>query len=241
MRTFRTSSSADNVSGAKPRGAFYGRRKGHPLRKGRAHLMQDVLPSLSLGLAHPAPSDLKSLFVPPTSSVRLEIGFGGGKNLLHEARANPGIGHIGCDVYLNGVAKLVASIAEENLMNVRVHHGDAQPLLDWLPEGGLERLDILYPDPWPKRRHWKRRFISDDRVKRIARAVTKGGTVRFASDIPHYAEWALIRFLRSGAFRWMAETADDWRRPWPGFPGTRYEAKAMREGRKPAYLTFVRS
>lgn len=224
----------------KPRGAFYGRRKGHPLRKGHAHLMQDVLPSLSLDLARPAPSDMKSLFALPVSAVRLEIGFGGGENLLHEARANPGIGHIGCDVYLNGVAKLVASITEEKLMNVRVHHGDAQPLLDWLPEGSLERLDILYPDPWPKRRHWKRRFISDDRVKRIARAVAKGGTVRFASDIPHYAEWSLIRFLRSGAFHWTAENADDWRKPWPGFPGTRYEAKAMREGRKPAYLTFAR-
>ena len=103
---------------------------------------------------------------------------------------------------------------------------------DWLPEGSLERLDILYPDPWPKRRHWKRRFISDDRVKRIARAVAKGGTVRFASDIPHYAEWALIRFLRSGAFRWTAESRRRLAQALAGFPGTRYEAKAMREGRK---------
>lgn len=224
----------------KTRGAFYGRRKGHPLRKGHAHLMQDVLPALALDLTHPAPADLKSLFTQPVSCVRLEIGFGGGENLLHEARANPGAGHIGCDVYLNGVAKLVAAVAEEKLSNVRVHHGDAQPLLDWLPEESLQRLDILYPDPWPKRRHWKRRFISDERVKRISSSLAKGGTLRFASDIPHYVEWALIRFLRSGTFRWTAENADDWRKPWPGFPGTRYEAKAIREGRKPAYLTFQR-
>jgi len=224
-----------------PHGAFYGRRKGHPLRKGQAHLMQDVLPQLALDLAQPAPADLRILFSPAVSGVRLEIGFGGGENLLFEARQNSGIGHIGCDVYLNGVAKCVAMLAEEKFSNVRVHHGDAQPLLDWLPEGALDRLDILYPDPWPKRRHWKRRFISDERVKKIARVVKPGGMVRFATDIPHYAEWALIRFARSGRFQWTAERARDWLEPWPGFAGTRYEAKAMREGRKPAYFSFVRS
>jgi tRNA (guanine-N7-)-methyltransferase len=224
----------------KPRGAFYGRRKGHPLRKGQAHVIRDVLPQLSLDLAKPAPADLRTLFPQSMSYVRLEIGFGGGENLLHEARANPGVGFIGCDVYLNGVAKFVAMLAEEKLENVRVHHGDAQPLLDWLPETSLERLDILYPDPWPKRRHWKRRFISDERVKKIARVIRKSGSVRFATDIPHYAEWALVRFLRSGAFEWTAERAEDWLKPWPGFPGTRYEAKAMREGRKPGYFSFIR-
>src|SRR5579885_83816 len=225
---------------AKSSGAFYGRRKGHPLRKGQAHLIQEALPRLSLDLSKPAPADLCSLFPQPVSGVRLEIGFGSGENLLHEARTNSGIGHIGCDVYLNGVAKFIASLMEEKLSNVRVHHGDAQPLLDWLPEGSLERLDILYPDPWPKRRHWKRRFISDGRVKKIARVLKPRGLVRFATDIPHYAEWALIRFARSGAFEWTAEHPEDWLKPWPGFPGTRYEAKAVREGRKPAYFTFVR-
>lgn len=225
----------------KPRGAFYGRRKGHPLRKGQAYVIRDALPQLALDLAKSAPSDLRALFTPPVSGVRLEIGFGGGENLLHEARTNPDTGFIGCDVYLNGVAKCVAMLAEEKLANVRVHHGDAQPLLEWLPEASLAQIDILYPDPWPKRRHWKRRFISDERVKKIARAVKPGGTVRFATDIPHYAEWALIRILRSGEFEWTAERAEDWLKPWPDFPGTRYEAKAMREGRKPAYFTFVRN
>lgn len=224
----------------RPRGAFYGRRKGHPLRKGQAHFLRDSLPALALDLAKPAPADLRTLFPAPVSAVRLEIGFGGGENLLHEARENPGVGHIGCDVYLNGVAKFVAALAQERLANVRVHHGDAQPLLDWLPEAGLERLDILYPDPWPKRRHWKRRFISDERVRKIARVLKPGGTVRFATDIPHYGEWALVRFLRSGEFQWTAERADDWRLPWAGFLGTRYEVKAIREGRKPAYFMFRR-
>jgi len=225
---------------AKTRGAFYGRRKGHPLRKGQAHLIEHVLPSLSLDLAKPAPSDPGALFPHPVSCVRLEIGFGGGENLLHEARANPDIGHIGCDVYLNGVAQFVAAATEAKLPNIRVHHGDAQPLLDWLPDASLDRLDILYPDPWPKRRHWKRRFISDERVKKIARVIRKGGSVRFATDIPHYGEWALVRLLRSGVFDWTAERASDWLEPWAGFPGTRYEAKAIREGRKPAYFQFRR-
>lgn len=224
----------------KPRGAFYGRRKGHPLRKGQAYVIRDALPQLALDLAKSAPSDLRALFTPPVSGVRLEIGFGGGENLLHEARANPDTGFIGCDVYLNGVAKCVAMLAEEKLANVRVHHGDAQPLLEWLPKASLAQIDILYPDPWPKRRHWKRRFISDGRVKKIARVLAKGGTLRFATDIPHYAEWALIRILRSGEFEWTAERANDWLKPWPDFPGTRYEAKAMREGRKPAYFSFMR-
>jgi tRNA (guanine-N7-)-methyltransferase len=228
------------TSERKPRGAFYGRRKGHPLRKGQAHLIKEVLPALALDLSNSAPSDLRTLFPQPVSCVRLEIGFGGGENLLHEARNNPGVGHVGCDVYLNGVAQCVAVVTAEKLSNIRVHHGDAQPLLDWLPEASLDRLDILYPDPWPKRRHWKRRFISDERLKKIARVIKPGGVVRFATDIPHYGEWALIRFLRSGAFRWTAERADDWRLPWPGYPGTRYEAKALREGRKGAYFTFVR-
>ncbi len=231
---------SDEPSSIKPRGAFYGRRKGHPLRKGQAHVIRDMLPGMALDLARPAPSDLRILFPVPVSCVRLEIGFGGGENLLHEARTYKDIGHVGCDVYLNGVAKLVAAASAEQLPNLRLHHGDAQPLLDWLPEASLDRLDILYPDPWPKRRHWKRRFISDERIQKIARAIKPGGSVRFATDIPHYAEWALIRFLRSNDFQWTAGRADDWRKPWPGFPGTRYEAKAMREGRKPAYFRFLR-
>lgn len=224
----------------KPRGAFFGRRKGHPLRAGQASLIEGLLPDLAIDPGRPAPPDLGTLFKLPVDSVRLEIGFGGGEHLLHEARSNPGSGFLGCEAYVNGMAKALAAIKAEGLKNIRLHHGDALALLDWLPEGALARVDILYPDPWPKRRHWKRRFISDDRVSRLGRVLKRGGELRFATDWPGYAEWALVRFIRSPLFRWTAERADDWRKPWPEFPGTRYEEKAEKQGRRSCYLRFLR-
>ncbi len=224
----------------KPRRAFFGRRKGHALRKGQASLIDDLLPDLSIDISQPASNKLHSLFPVPVKKIRLEIGFGGGEHLLHEAKSNPGIGHIGCDPYLNGMAKLLAAIRTNGVKNIRLHHGDALELLDWLPENVLDRVDILYPDPWPKRRHWKRRFISEDRIERIARVLSAGGDARFSTDIEDYAEWALLRFMRSPFFSWTAEQADDWRKPWRDFPGTRYEAKAIKEGRRPTYLRFQR-
>ena len=113
-----------------------------------------------------------------------------------------------------------------------------KPVIDWLPSGGLARVDLLYPDPWPKKRHWKRRFVQDASLTQIARALRPGGEFRFATDIADYAAWTLARVLRSPDFIWTAERADDWRKPWAGFGGTRYEAKAMREGRRPAYFIF---
>ena len=126
------------------------------------------------------------------------------------------------------------------LTNIRLHFGDASELLDWLAASSLSRIDLLYPDPWPKRRHWKRRFIQDDNLKRLARILRKEGELRFSTDIADYAAYALVRVMRSADFIWTAERADDWRRPWPDFAGTRYEAKAKREGRLPAYFTFRR-
>ena len=119
-----------------------------------------------------------------------------------------------------------------------MHFGDASALIDWLPAGGLSRIDLLYPDPWPKRRHWKRRFIQDDNLRRLARILAPGGELRFATDIADYAAYALARVLRSPDFVWTAEHADDWRKPWADFAGTRYEAKAKREGRAPNYFIF---
>ena len=118
--------------------------------------------------------------------------------------------------------------------------GDATDMLAWLPAASLTRFDLLYPDPWPKRRHWKRRFVQDTSVAAIARVVRPGGECRFASDIPDYVAWTLMRLTRSPEFAWTAERADDWRLAWPGFSGTRYEAKAKREGRVPCYLIFKR-
>ena len=140
--------------------------------------------------------------------------------------------------FVNGVAKALTAIEEHKLGNVRLHFGDASELIDWLPQGGLARIDLLYPDPWPKRRHWKRRFIQDESLARLARILKRGGELRFATDIADYAVYALARVLRSKDFEWTAERADDWRKPWADFGGTRYETKAKREGRMPGYFVF---
>ncbi len=217
--------------------AFFGRRKGHPLRRRQAALFDTVLPRVGLDLTKPAPPDLRSLFA-AADSVRLEIGFGGAEHLIAQAKANPRTGFIGSDAFVNGVAKALAAIDDDKLANVRLHFGDASELLDWLPAGELARIDLLYPDPWPKRRHWKRRFIQDETLKRLARILKPGGELRFATDIGDYAAYALARVLHSPDFEWTAETASDWREAWPDFSGTRYEAKAKREGRVPNYFVF---
>ena len=172
--------------------------------------------------------------------LRLEIGFGGAEHLIAQAQAHPNVGFIGTDAFINGVAKALVAIDAHKLSNVRLYFGDASELLDWLPAGALTRIDLLYPDPWPKRRHWKRRFIQDESLARLARLLKSGGELRFATDIADYAVYALARVLRSSDFTWTAERADDWRNPWPDFAGTRYEAKAKREGRVPAYFIFRR-
>jgi tRNA (guanine-N7-)-methyltransferase len=217
--------------------AFFGRRKGHPLRPRQAALFDTLLPRLGLDLAKPAPSDLRSLF-PAADEVRLEIGFGGAEHLIAQAQANPQIGFIGSDAFVNGVAKALTAIDDNKLANVRLHFGDASELIDWLPPAALARIDLLYPDPWPKRRHWKRRFIQDETLQRLARILRPGGELRFATDIGDYAAYALARVLRSPDFEWTAERASDWRKAWPDFSGTRYEAKAKREGRVPNYFVF---
>jgi tRNA (guanine-N7-)-methyltransferase len=220
-------------------GAFFGRRKGHPLRSRQAALLDTLLPRLAIDLSAPAPSDLRSLFK-NVDDVRLESGFGGGEHLIAEAERHPRCGFIGIEPFVNGMAKALAAIDERKLENIRLHHGDATDMLAWLPAASLLRFDLLYPDPWPKRRHWKRRFVQDRTVAEIARIVRPGGEFRFASDIADYVAWTLMRLMCSPDFNWTAEQASDWRLAWPGFSGTRYEAKAKREGRVPCYLIFRR-
>lgn len=221
-------------------GAFFGRRKGHPLRARQTHLMETLLPRLSVGESRMTASDLAALFVRPVTAVRLEIGFGGGEHLAAEAARSPDIGFIGCEGFANGMAKALALVEANRLDNIRFHYGDAVELLPRLPAAGFARIDLLYPDPWPKRRHWKRRFVQDASVAELARLLRPGGEFRFASDWPDYVDWTLACLLRSPSFTWTAERADDWRQPWEGFAATRYEAKARREGRSPCYLIFRR-
>jgi tRNA (guanine-N7-)-methyltransferase len=237
MQDGRMATTAENTS---KRGAFFGRRKGHRLRTRQAQLLQSLLPQLAIDLSIPPPSDLSVLFPHPVGNVRLEIGFGGGEHLVAEAQARPDVGFIGCEPFVNGVAKALAAIDACGRDNIRLHAGDATELFPWLPPASLSRIDLIYPDPWPKRRHWKRRFVQDDSIAKIAKVLQPGGEFRFVTDIADYAAWTLERMAHSTAFTWTAQRAADWRMPWPGFTSTRYEAKAMREGRAPCYLIFRR-
>src|SRR5258705_13234889 len=222
------------------KGAFFGRRKGHPLKPQQAVLFETLLPRLALDPAPRAPADLATLFPDAAEAVHLEIGFGGGEHMVAEAERQPRAGFIGVEPFVNGMAKALAAIAAKNVTNVRLHFGDAIFLLEWLPPSSIARLDLIYPDPWPKRRHWKRRFVQDATVAAVARVLRPGGEFRFISDWPDYVAWTLGHLMRSRDFEWTAERADDWRKPWAGFTGTRYEAKAKREGRAPCYLIFRR-
>jgi tRNA (guanine-N7-)-methyltransferase len=221
------------------RAALHGRRKGHRLAPARAMLLKTLLVELALDLTT-EPQSLCALFRNPIEEVRLEIGFGGGEYLLSQAQVHPRIGFIGIEPFVNGMAKALSVIAAHSLANVRLHQGEASDVLAWLPPASLARVDLLYPDPWPKRRHWKRRFVQPSNIAAIARALRPCGEFRFSTDIAEYAAWTLSHMVRSPDFEWIAERADDWRRPWPDFTGTRYEAKARREGRRSCYLTFRR-
>ena len=218
--------------------AFFGRRRGKTLRPAQAETAGLLLPGLKLDLSKPAPADVKTLFAGPVDGVRLEIGFGGGEHLLHEAGRFPGTGFIGVEPFVNGMAKFLSRLDDEPRGNVRLYDDDATRLLDWLPEGSIDGIDLFYPDPWPKKRHWKRRFVSPVNLARFARVMKSGGRFRFASDIDTYVDWTLLACRAHGGFEWQAASAEDWRTPYEGWPGTRYEAKALREGRTPAYLTF---
>lgn len=220
--------------------SFYGRRKGHALRAGQAETFARVLARLGVDLTEPAPENLATLFATPVDAVALEIGFGGGEHLVHRAETEPDVGRIGVEPFVNGMAKAASAIGERGLDNVRLFDRDAAELLDWLPAECLTTVDLLYPDPWPKLRHWKRRFVSDRNLGRIARVLKPGGLFRFASDIDSYVEWTLQHVARHGDFEWTARDADDWRTPFPGWPGTRYEQKAIREGRRGTYLAYRR-
>ncbi len=219
------------------RRTLYGRSRGKPLRPGQQRLLTEVLPQVEFApeaLASPA------LFPFDPREVWLEIGFGSGEHLIERARAGPQVGLIGCEPFLNGVVAALSGIERENLVNVRLRRGDAQAVVEAAPHAFFSRVFIHYPDPWPKRRHHKRRVISHPMVEALARVVKPGGELRFVTDIDDYAGWTLRRFIASPHFRWTASSAADWRTPWPDWGQTRYEAKARRAGRASVYLTFVR-
>jgi tRNA (guanine-N7-)-methyltransferase len=235
----RQTPSADTT--AQVQRAFFGRRKGHKLRTHQADLIAHLLPRLALDITTPPGPDLTGLFDIPVDNVRLEIGFGGGEHLIAEARAFPNTGFIGCEPYVNGMAKILALIEASDVDNIRLFAGDASELLAWVPAQSLARIDLIHPDPWPKRRHWKRRFVQDTTIGAMTHALPRGGEFRFVSDISDYCAWTLAHFARAPDFRWTAERAADWREPWPDYTMTRYGRKAEREGRNAAYLIFKKT
>jgi tRNA (guanine-N7-)-methyltransferase len=230
---------ADEPRRARRDAGLYGRRKGKTLRPYQAGLMETLLPQVRLDLSG-GEAGQGLLFPDHPDDVRLEIGFGGGEHLAADAQAHPERLYLGCEPFVNGVAKLLVEIETRQLENIRIHPGDAGDLIDRLPEKRLSGVCLLYPDPWPKRRHKERRFMSDAILVRLARIMRPGAELRVATDIDDYAGWTLARILRSSDFDWPARSAQDWSHPWANWPGTRYEAKALREGRRPAYLTFIR-
>jgi tRNA (guanine-N7-)-methyltransferase len=214
------------VTSPLPKFQFYGRRKGKPLRRRHSEVMDAVLPEVAVDLAAP----LTGL----GPRRWLEIGFGGGEHLAHQAALHPGVSLIGAEAFLNGVAKLLAALDDQKSCNVRVHFGDARDLLETLPDGSLERIYLLYPDPWPKERQKKRRFVNPANLAHFHRLLVEDGLFLFASDIPDYVAWTREHVATHGGF---AEEGDA-SMPFPDWTRTRYEAKALREGRMPAYLRF---
>jgi tRNA (guanine-N7-)-methyltransferase len=218
----------------------FGRRKGHKLSPRQSLLVDALLPRLQPDLSRPPPEPLTKLFNAAVQEVWLEIGFGAGEHLIWQARINREAGLLGCEPYINGVAKVLAGIEDEDLRNVAVHPDDARDLLAWLPEASISRAFILFPDPWPKRRHRKRRFLREEAIAELARVMPPGAELRFATDIGDYARTALLAFRREGSFDWMAERPADWRERPEDWPQTRYEQKAIEAGRACAYFRFCR-
>ncbi len=216
---------------------FFGRRKGRPLSAARQNLIETLLPRLSVPLDGPPNSlDPATLFPNHPKAIWLEVGFGGGEHLIDLARGNPDIGFIGCEPYMNGVAKALRGIEENNLTNIRLVPDDARLLFRCLMSSSLDRLYVLFPDPWPKRRHWERRFIGPANLPEFKRLLTPNAELRAATDHPSYLEWMLFHLRGDESFAWRARRADDWRVRPDDWPETRYERKSL--AGKPTYMIF---
>lgn len=220
---------------------LHGRRRGRPLRRGLEALLEDLLPGLRVTLpAAGAALELPSLFGPAPRELWLEIGFGAGEHLAWQAARNRDVGLLGAEIFINGIAGLLRRVAEADLDNVRIHQGDARDLLEALPEASVARAFMLFPDPWPKLRHHKRRLVRRELLDRLAGAMSDGAELRLATDHPDYLAWILERATAHPAFEWLARGPADWRRRPADWPATRYELKAIEEGRTPCYLRFRR-
>lgn len=223
---------------------FYGRIRGKTLRPKQEEYLQEDLDKLSPGAVdwdvNPdrLPLDLGAVF--GDAPVWLEIGFGGGEHLVHQAVRNPDVGLIGAEPFINVVAMLLGKIRDAGVQNLRVYPGDVRNLFDVLPDQSVSKAFLLYPDPWPKKKHHRRRFVTAEHLEPLHRVLKPGAEFRVATDIPDYVRQTLIEVPKAG-FEWLAERPADWRDPWADWHSTRYEQKALREGRVPHYLTFRRT
>ena len=219
----------------------YGRRRGRKPSLRQAALLEQLLPRLAMDISGPPPAHVSRLFASTVDEVWLEIGFGGGEHLLWQARENPRVGLIGCEPFEDGVVKVLSTIEQEGLGNIRLHANDARPLLRWLPDAAIARAFILFPDPWPKTRHHKRRLLSATTMAALARLVRPGGELRIATDVGDYARSILLAMRERPDFCWLADGPGDWRARTPDWPTSRYEQKALAAQRRCYYFRFRRS
>lgn len=233
-----SSPASPDAHGERRRRQLYGRRKGPKLSAHQESLRATLLPELTLAVRDGA--DPRSYFgTGAVDDVWLEVGFGAGEHLLWQAAHHPKVGVLGAEPYISGVAKLLSKIAEQHTQNVRIHEGDAREIIDALPDASLGRVFILFPDPWPKTRHHKRRFVQSEMLDALARVMRPGAELRFASDDPGYFSWTLERLCAHPRFHWTATRPSDWASRPADWPQTRYEAKALHG--PPRYLRFVRT
>lgn len=223
------------------RRTLYGRRLGRPLKQGRENALAEWLPKLAVAVPAQGRLDPARLFAQNFDDLWLEVGFGSGEHLLAQAAAHPGTGILGCEPFINGMAALLAEIAREprRAANIRVLMDDARPLIAALPDASLGRVFVLFPDPWPKSRHHKRRFIGPENLVELARVMKDGAELRVASDHADYVEWTLEHLRADPAFTAIRPQSDWAERP-ADWPETRYEAKARAQGRAPVFLAFRR-
>lgn len=213
---------------------FYGRRKGRTIRKTKTNLLDNFLPKIKIDDVN------ENMFGIIPTEIHFEIGFGDGQHLAGQAKNNPHIGYIGAEVFKNGVANLLSLIKDNETDNVRVFDDDVRLLFAKIPEGFLNRVYVLFPDPWPKKRHAPRRFINQKNLNEIARILKKGGILRVATDHKIYKGWTLRQLKENSNFEWTAQTSNDWRFEPKDWVKTKYQQKALKEGRKPVFLDFIR-
>ncbi len=218
----------------------YGRRRGRPLRHGQRALVTKLLPRLAINLPPSGHLDIAALFGNARPTIWLEIGFGGGEHLAQMAEQHPQIGFIGCEVFENGIAKLLSHVEQRRLDNIRIFADDARLMIAALSPASVDRVFILFPDPWPKRRQQKRRIVSRPTLNALAEIMTDNAELRIATDDGGNLSWILEHITAHPAFEWLARRPGDWRERPPDWPPTRYEAKAGAAGRPPAFLRVRR-